>query len=302
MRRNSRRFLLTLLVIVALLALGFATARGASFAAQNSSRVGFLAAVVTAAVVFSWSGALLAALAAGALSTVAMQEALRAGASTRAPFLSALLLDSALFFGVGILAALLVHDRRGLEEMAFCDEASGLLLWPRLLEKLGEEVRRARGDASPLALLIIEAEDVASQNFEATDDAARRQRELASLVAQCARAEDIAGLGPPRHVTRFAGTKKSAEIVPRFAVVLPRTSNGGAQVLAERILEAARRHTRLTGETHSLSCGIALMSLRASQQAPGAAELVEHAEEALSEAQRTGSGRIVFFDAEMRAH
>jgi len=300
MGRKTPQVFLAFLGVVVLLAIGFFAARGASFSAQNSARLCFLAAVATAAIAFSWPGALLAALSASALSLLAMQEALRDDASTRTLFLSALLLDVALFFGVGLLSSLLTHDRRGLEEMAFCDEASGLLLWPRLLEKLGEEARRARSDATPLALLLVEADDVSTPPKEDAV-AARRQRELAALITRCARLEDIAGLGPPRHAARFAGAKKPAADASCFAVMLPRTGSAGAQALAERVIEAARHHARLTGESYSLSCGIAQMSTRATQKTPDAPSLVEHAEEALAEAQRTGSSRIVFFDAEMRA-
>ena len=293
------RFFVAFFVVIALSAISFLAARDASFAAQNGARLGFLAAIVVAAMAFSWTGALLSALIDSALSAFAMQNALR-GASTRAPFLSALLLDVALFFGVGIVVAALFGKRRGLEEMAFRDQASGLLLWPRLLERLGEEVRRALSDASPLALLLIESDDATSRNHDDATAARASTRALADLITQCARAEDIAGVGPPRHVARFAAAGKTAG-ASCFAVVLPRAAQSGAQALAERIVAAAQQRARVTGARHALSCGIALMSARVSQKTPDAATLVEHAEEALAEAQRTGIGRIVIFDDEMRA-
>lgn len=313
MRNKISRFLIALCVVAALLAVGFFAARGASFSAQNNARLCFLAAVVVASVAFSWPGALLAALGGSAFSVLAMQDALRANASTRAPFLAALWLDIALFFGFGILAALLTHDRHRFDDMAFRDEASGLLLWPRLQERLAEELQRARADASPLALLLIEADEVAGAPDEnSAENAAQRRRELAQVVAQCARVEDIAGIGPPRAVAshvvasraaaRLAGMKRAAS-APCFAVVLPRTAPSGAQALAERIVEGVRRQARLVGAPQSVSCGIVDIAARANRATHReSAILVEQVEEALSEAQRTGRGRIVFFDAEMRAN
>lgn len=300
MRRQKSQLFFAFCLVLALLIFSFLLARGASFSAQNGARTGFLLATIVVAIAFSWPGALLTALGSSALAFFAMQDALGGDASTRALFSSALTLDVALYFGVGMLSALLFHDRRGFEDMAFRDKVSGLLLWPRLLEKLGAEVGRARSNATPLALLLLEC-DLSAASSRA-EKSVQPSGEMACLIAECARTEDIAGLGPPRREARIGRAKPALPAALRFAVILPRTAETGARALAERVLDAARGHARLTGELQALSCGIALMSLQNANKPPDVSTLVANAEEALAESQRIGHGHVIFFDDGMRAH
>ncbi len=191
-------------------------------------------------------------------------------------------LDSPLFFGFALLFARLLHGGRGVDQLAFVDPLSGLLNHHHLLERLGEEVRRARAGAQPLAVLLLDADNLRALNErfgQARGDDALR--DVAAIVRRSIRAVDVPG--------RVTDAK--------FAVVLPETPPQGARLVAERIRKAVESRGAQSDVPLTVSLGVVDVDPAASHDP---AQLLAQADEALFEAKRTGRNRIVTFDPEMQ--
>lgn len=163
-----------------------------------------------------------------------------------------------------------------LENMATTDQLTGLPNRRALDGQLAEELRRARRDGRPLALLMVDIDhfkQVNDTHGHAAGDVALRivaQR----ITSDLRRPGDFAG--------RFGGEE--------FVVILPATPLDGARMMAERIrgdVEGAPLAIG-TGDVHlTVSVGIALSS-----PADSAVDLLDRADAALYAAKRGGRNRV----------
>lgn len=164
-----------------------------------------------------------------------------------------------------------------LESMATTDQLTGLPNRRALDAQLAEELRRARRDGSPLALLMVDIDhfkQVNDTHGHAAGDAALRVV-ADRITAELRRPGDFAG--------RFGGEE--------FVVILPATPVEGARMRAERIrslMEASPIGTDGADMRLTVSVGIALSS-----PADSASELLTRADAALYAAKRGGRNRVV---------
>jgi diguanylate cyclase (GGDEF)-like protein len=192
-----------------------------------------------------------------------------------------LLLEVPLYMGFAVLIAGLAHRSGNVDALASADPLTGVLDRNFLLERLGEEVQRARHDGQPLALLLINIDRFGQLNddfgSERCDDALRS---IASAVRSCIRAVDVPG--------RTKGKE--------FAVVLPETPLAGALLVAERIRKAVQDFGAYSGLFVTVSVGVVDIDLSEPREPT---TFLAQADDALFEAQRTGRNRVVAFDPEM---
>lgn len=192
-----------------------------------------------------------------------------------------LLLEMPLYLGFAVLVGGLAHRSGNVDALASADPLTGVLDRPYLLERLGEEVQRARHDGQSLALLLINIDRFSQLNDEfgreRCDDALRS---IASTLRSCIRALDVPG--------RTKGKE--------FAVVLPETPLSGALLVAERIRKAVQDLGARSGLFFTVSVGVVDIDLT-EPEAP--TTFLAQADDALFEAQRTGRNRVVAFDPEM---
>jgi diguanylate cyclase (GGDEF)-like protein/PAS domain S-box-containing protein len=147
-------------------------------------------------------------------------------------------------------------------------------------ETLEEEWRRAKRDAAPVSLLMIDID-----HFKGLNDTLGHQR-----GDECLRqvADIISGemLRPGDMVARYGGEE--------FAVILPKTSLEGALAVADRILTAVEAHSH--GRIGSGSHGAVTVSIGAASSEGNCADsasLITLADEALYQAKRAGRNRVV---------
>jgi diguanylate cyclase (GGDEF)-like protein len=154
-----------------------------------------------------------------------------------------LLLEVPLYLGFAILVAGLAHRSGNVDALACADPLTGVLDRPYLLERLGEEVQRARHEGQALALLLINIDRFSQLNDEfgreRCDDALRS---IASTLRGCIRALDVPG--------RTKGKE--------FAVVLPETPLLGALLVAERIRKAVQDFGARSGLFVTVSVGLSI--------------------------------------------
>lgn len=140
-------------------------------------------------------------------------------------------------------------------------------------QQVGVEWRRSRRSRSPVTVMMLDIDgrdDTADPSF-----AESLERVASVLLRQCVRAGDV--------VARYDGT--------RFALLLPNTDVGGAEMLARRVCDRVRRagigrDSRGNGGL-TVSVGIATAASPAALGG-GSAALVLRAQRALREARECG--------------
>jgi diguanylate cyclase (GGDEF)-like protein len=145
---------------------------------------------------------------------------------------------------------------------ALTDPESNLFNYAFLNYKLDEEVKRAQRFGQPLACVMLGFEGECSPAV---------LRELAGIFLSASRDTDVLG--------RFDATS--------FLFLLPSTGPDGAQVMAQRVKDEAKRHglRDLVGDPLAISVGIATMPHPAVARRE---DLFARARSAFLEAQKTG--------------
>ena len=175
------------------------------------------------------------------------------------------------------LATVACHNAETYEQVhqaARTDALTGLLNHGAMQVRLREEIARARRDATPLALVIIDLDD-----FKRVNDQHGHQAgdELLRRVAALLQAE----LRPYDQVARYGGDE--------FVLLLPGSDEVAARQVAERVRDAVK-----DGRVGGCSLGVAQW-----HDPLAADELVEHADRALMLAKRTGKGRVAVANADV---
>jgi diguanylate cyclase (GGDEF)-like protein len=166
-----------------------------------------------------------------------------------------------------------------LVRLARSDELTGLSNRRHLLERLSEEVERARRHHRPLSFLLIDVDRFKRINDDyghLTGDDALVQ--VAQLIQESCRAADLAG--------RYGGEE--------FGVVLPETDLAGARVLADRLrerVEAGSFQTRGGGQREfQVTCSVGVAQL---SQVGQMDRLLARVDKALYKAKHEGRNRVV---------
>lgn len=171
------------------------------------------------------------------------------------------------------------------KKLSITDELTGLFNYRYLLQRMDEEIERARRFARPLSLLMIDADNFKLYNDThghiAGDGALA---DLATVLRGAVRDIDV--------VCRYGGEE--------FAVLLPETGSEGAFVTAEKLREAVAAHRFPDGEggaSQRITISVGLTSY------PGSAGdregLLRQADHALYTAKRTGRNRVSAWSASM---
>jgi diguanylate cyclase (GGDEF)-like protein len=164
------------------------------------------------------------------------------------------------------------------KRMAITDELTGLNNYRFMLQRLDDEIERARRFGRNLSLLMLDADDFKlfndTQGHVAGDVALS---ELANVMRGAVRDIDV--------VCRYGGEE--------FAILLPETDADGAFVAAEKVREAVASHAfsdadgRKT-ERLTVSIGLATFPVPAADRE----DLLRQADDALYVAKRTGRNRV----------
>lgn len=163
-----------------------------------------------------------------------------------------------------------------MKEQARTDELTGLANRRALIDRLEEEIDRARRYSSPLSVAILDLDHFKEINdtlgHQAGDQVLSR---LGELLAEETRAPDVAG--------RYGGEE--------FALVLPQTGREEARRLAERVREAVEGlEFEAEGEPFGVTCSLGLAEMEESE---GMDHLVKRADDALYRAKEEGRNRVV---------
>jgi len=175
---------------------------------------------------------------------------------------------------------------RRTEDSVIVDELTRVYNYRHFQERLREEVRRAGRYETPLALLMIDADDFKAFNDghgHLAGNAALRR--LADALKRSVRNVDI--------VARYGGEE--------FAILLPSTPKAGALRVAEKVrlaVERALLGAGSGGRTLTVSVGVACLPGDASE--PDL--LVECADRALYLAKGRGKNRVETFSDERREY
>jgi diguanylate cyclase (GGDEF)-like protein/PAS domain S-box-containing protein len=163
-----------------------------------------------------------------------------------------------------------------LEEIAITDSLTGVRNHGAFIARLEEEVARAHRYQTPLALLMLDADNFKQYNDtfgHPAGDGALKQ--IAQCLTACARPSDF--------VARYGGEE--------FAVILSNTDAEGAQAFAERmrraIEDAPWPHRVLT-----ISVGVAALD----EKIGDCVKLLAAADQALYVAKRAGKNRVSLAD------
>jgi diguanylate cyclase (GGDEF)-like protein len=164
------------------------------------------------------------------------------------------------------------------KRMAITDELTGLNNYRFMLQRLDDEIERARRFGRNLSLLMLDADDFKAFNDthgHVAGDVALS--ELAGVMQAAVRDIDV--------VCRYGGEE--------FAILLPETDPDGAFVAAEKVREAVAAHLfadadgRKT-ERITVSIGLSTFPVPAADRE----ELLRQADDALYVAKRTGRNRV----------
>lgn len=161
-----------------------------------------------------------------------------------------------------------------LRELSDTDELTGLANRRRLMQRLKEELSRARRHTTVLTLLLLDLD-----HFKRINDTwghlkgDQVLRDIAVLCRETLRHEDV--------IARFGGEE--------LAILLPLTPLGDGQRLAERLRQIIADHDfGIAGERVTASLGIAEATADDSVET-----LIERADQGLYAAKREGRNRIV---------
>jgi diguanylate cyclase (GGDEF)-like protein len=164
------------------------------------------------------------------------------------------------------------------KRMAITDELTGLNNYRFMLQRLDDEIERARRFGRNLSLLMLDADDFKLYNdthgHPAGDIALS---ELALAMQGAVRDIDV--------VCRYGGEE--------FAVLLPETDPDGAFVAAEKVREAVSSHSFSDADgnkTQRITVSIGLSTFP--HPASDREELLKQADDALYVAKRTGRNRV----------
>lgn len=201
------------------------------------------------------------------------------GAPRWDPQLQALLESCALHVGARLYHEQIVASSERYAHLALTDALTGIANRRKFDERLVEEWRRARRDASPLSLVIIDLD-----YFKNFNDTYGHQGGDRALI-EVARALQTCAERPADLVARYGGEE--------FVALLPATGASGAIALAEK-LRAAVSSMEIAHEGSSLghvsaSIGVAT---RVPAEGAGPEELFDAADEALYRAKLGGRNRV----------
>lgn len=166
-----------------------------------------------------------------------------------------------------------------LAQMAVTDALTGLYNRRRFDEVLAREWQRAVRTQQPLSLMMLDAD-----HFKSFNDRYGHQQgdEALKMIARSIES----ALGRPCDTAFRVGGEE-------FAVILPDTTEAGAEIVATRVRGAVEeRRMPHGGNPHgvvTVSCGVAAIAMRASRDA---AALIAEADAALYAAKEAGRNRI----------
>jgi len=172
----------------------------------------------------------------------------------------------------------LEQEKRTFEEMAYTDPLTGLSNRRFFLREANRMLEFAKRYKEPLALMMLDIDNFKRINDEYGHDVGDLVlKELARVIKENIRSSDIPA--------RFGGEE--------FVVLLPRTDERGAVMVADRIRNSFRNsHIQVNGKDvwTTVSIGVALY-----EHGEDLDSLIKKADEALYEAKRKGKDRVEVF-------
>jgi two-component system cell cycle response regulator len=166
-----------------------------------------------------------------------------------------------------------------LAELATHDELTRLYNRRHLVQRLSEEVPRAKRYRLPLSCLLLDLDHFKRVNDtygHPAGDAVLRQ--IASILRSSVRSVDVVG--------RYGGEE--------FLIILPQTGAEGARVLAERIRQRVEQEPfDIGGQTIHCTTSIGLAAA-SDGEVPDADDLIAEADRALYHAKAMGRNRVSF--------
>ncbi len=176
------------------------------------------------------------------------------------------------------LISQLQSEKGKLEELAYTDPLTGLSNRRLFLEEARRMIEYSRRYGEPLSLLMMDIDNFKNINDEYGHDVGDLTlKKLAEVIKRNIRGSDIAA--------RFGGEE--------FVVLLPRTDEKGAELVAERIRRDFKKDpVRVDGReiTTTVSIGVAEI-----ENGENLEELIKKADTALYRAKRTGKDKVVRF-------
>jgi diguanylate cyclase (GGDEF)-like protein len=261
-------------IAVSLAALALAYAYSLHAAPHNGAFGGYDLAIVISAALCGWGGAALSALLAAAACVGA--PAARHATAAR------LGIELPLFFICGAVVAGLRRGAATVDQLVYCDPLTGLPGDVLLRERFEDELSRAAGGGSPLALLYLDIDRLDQLNHRVGRDGGDAAlRATAGAVRGAIHILDVPA--------RLAEDE--------FAVLLPDTEAHGAALAAERIRRAVA--ARAAGLSLHFTVSVGVVAIDPGYGRSSAETYLAQAAAALFEARRTGRDRVVFYDAEM---
>lgn len=164
-----------------------------------------------------------------------------------------------------------------LEHLSQTDGLTGLMNRRALTDRLRYEVERARRYKAELSLVLCDIDNFKDINDTCGHDMGDRALQIISAtLLTVLRETDIVG--------RYGGDE--------FMLILPATSAGGAENLADKLLSAVRNSDLLLhdGRRIRLSMSIGIAALSAGE--PEAESLVKRADDAMYASKQGGKGRV----------
>lgn len=184
----------------------------------------------------------------------------------------------AIYVVLAVVVDQLRRQHLEVQRLANTDELTGLANARRFRAELGAEMVRAGRYGRPLALLLVDCDDLKLVNDgHGHGDGNRVLREVGRLIARTVRGPDLAA--------RWGGDE--------FAVLQPEGTLDGARVLAERIRQAVRglQLSSSKGQPIPLSVSIGIAVSPAMGQTEES--LFAAADHGLYEAKRAGKDRVL---------